>query len=140
MSDGILKSINFEKYFMLLGRLMPAASGFAVCDSSGLLIAISNNTCGLKLGEHIRFNSFALPHDSSLSDDTCLLSFDNGSTLIRIDVAVNAGEVIASLFAIVGNDTLDQNNRENTLTVEALRGVSSCITKEYELTAELDTM
>ena len=140
MSDGILKSIDFENYFLLMGRLMPAASGFAVCDNSGLLIAISNSTCGLKLDEHIRFNSFASPHDSSMSDDTCLLSFDNGSTLIRSDVAASTGGIIASLFAIVGNDTLDQNSRDNTVIVETLHAISSCITKEYELTAELDTM
>ena len=140
MPQRILKTINLERYFLLMSRLLPAASGFAVCDDHGRLIAINTNTCGFRMGEHIQFNAFASSNESSLFDNIYLLAFDDERTMVKIDVHINSGKVVASLLAIVGKDTLDRKNVDKTVIVETLRTISSCIAKEYELTAELDEM
>jgi len=140
MSERILKTINFEKYFLLMSRLLPAASGLAACDETGRLIAAGNNACDLKPDERIQFSSFASTSNDPPFENICLLAFDDARTMIKIDAHTSSGKGIASLLAIVGNDTLDLNNEGQAVIVEALRTISSCIAKEYELTAELDDM
>ena len=46
-------SIRFEKYFYLLDRLMPLASGFVVCDAKGMVIAMHGESAGVAVGDYL---------------------------------------------------------------------------------------
>lgn len=140
MPDRALNFINFEKYFSLLHRLIPASAGFAFCDRAGDLIATCCNTDELKTGDHIDLKAFKPINNNNISYNTYLSSADTDKPLIRVDVCDRSNEAIASLLAITGNKVIEQNGNDHSTIEDCLHNISLCVSKEYELSVELNAM
>ena len=139
MSDGALKFINFDKYFSILHKLIPASAGFAFCDRAGDLVAASCNTDELKTGDHIDLKAFK-PINNNLSYSTYLSVADVDKPLARVDVCGRSDETIASLLVITGNEVIEQSSNDHTAIEEILHNIALCVAKEHELSVELNAM
>jgi diguanylate cyclase (GGDEF)-like protein len=140
MSDSALKFIDFDKYFSLLHKLIPASAGFAFSDSTGYLIATSCNTGDLETGDHIDLEAFRPTGNNSLSYNTYHSVADADNFLTRVDVCDRSDEAIASLLAITDNEPIKQGGDAHAAIGEILHTVSLCVAKENELSVELNAI
>ena len=140
MSDSALKFIDFEKYFFLLHRLIPASAGFAFCDISGELLATECDTGTLKSGDKINLKAFKPVNNSNFSRNTYLSVADAGRPLARVDICDRSDQAIASLLMITSNEVIEQDGKEHATIEEILHAISSCVAKELELSVELNAM
>jgi len=135
-----LCDVDFDKYFSLLHKLIPASAGFAFCDSAGYLIATSCNTGDLETGDHIDLDAFKPTGNNSLAYNTRLSVADADSPFVKVDVCNRFDEAIASLLVITGNEAINQDDNAHTDIEEILKTVSSCVAQENELSVELNAM
>jgi diguanylate cyclase (GGDEF)-like protein len=140
VSDSALKFTDFDKYFSLLHKLIPASAGFAFCDSAGYLIATRCNTGDLETGDHIDLEAFRPTGNNSHSYNTCLSVADTDRPLVKVDICNRFDEAIASLLVITGNEDMNQGGNDHTTIGEILHTVSVCVAKENELSDELNAM
>jgi diguanylate cyclase (GGDEF)-like protein len=138
MQDNVWISINLEKYFRLLGGLIPAAAGFAVYDMEGRLIAASNESQLLDSG-HVLSSNRRVSGDGTdvpISRSTP----QPGFTVLRAPIAVRGDQVIGTLLVACHETGGDACSSGYLAIEEALSAICDCLARECELGAELDAM
>jgi diguanylate cyclase (GGDEF)-like protein len=137
--DNVLSSIKLENYFKLLGRLIPFASGFAVYDWDGRLIAASNENKLLNSGAVLPVsNRLASGDDIHMPIDRS--TPDPGVALLKVPIAIRGDQVIGTLLVVCDNTTEKIHGSGHAVAEEALSEVSNCLARECELGIELDAM
>lgn len=139
MPDSAMRSVKFDRYFMLLEKLVPVASGFVVCDPAGTVVAshgepaacqVSNCRCAAP-GEY----------QGILSDeDVRVYVKDDGSTVIRSDITGAAGDLLGALMVHIDGDCSVKSRQAIHAFSGSITTAASCIARELELNGELDAM
>jgi len=119
MLDSVLKGVNFEKYFRVLGQLFPAATGFAVFDIDGHCLAASSESGLLKTSHHE-------PRP--------------GITMRKVPVSIRRDQVIGTLLVVTEDRASVPRNDQPGDIEETLSAISECMARECELAIELDAM
>jgi diguanylate cyclase (GGDEF)-like protein len=139
MQDNLLSRINFEKYFRVLGQLIPSATGFAVYDIEGHQLAASNESTLLGPG-------ICLPSDSWMVSGTesrkpvSHSQPEPGITILKVPVTIRVDQMIGALLVMIEGHA--DNHCTDTLrdTEESLSAICECMVRECELGVELDAM
>ena len=139
MQDSVLKCVNFEKYFKLLGQLFPAAAGFAVFDIEGHELATSGETkppisgFGQKSGIwHLPGGGDRLPVSRSQPEP--------GTTVLKVPVTIRMDQVIGTLLVITDDPVNNPCTEQPGGVEDGLSAIADCMGKECELAIELDAM
>ena len=139
MQDDVLINIDLENYFRLLGWLLPSASGFAVYDREGRLIAASNESQQLDYGTVLPSHNRLLPGD----DVYVPIERSNpgtGVTLLKVPIAIRGDQVIGTMMVVCQDMDSDSGSSEFALVEEVLSRICHCLARECELGVELDAM
>lgn len=138
MSDSVLASIDLEKYFRLLEKLLTEADSFAVCHCSGDCSS-ANKKCSDSADSCQKYRNTDVNEERKRADTpaSCHLSGrDNAACSVAINnrmgdpVGLLIAEFTAASFVSADKDEL----------TEKLSHVAACLQEEYLLTRELDTM
>ena len=139
MPDNVLISINYDKYFKLLGRMIPFTAAFAVYDMKGQLLAASDES-------HLLDSNPVLPAGNRLvSGDgsyvtVCRSPSWPGLMVLKAPIAIRVDQVIGTLL-IAYPDTGDTPCNSRYLAIEAAMSLTcDCMARECELGIELDAM
>ena len=103
MPDSAMTSVVFDRYFTLLEKLVPVATGFVVCDSGGIVVA----SHGDPAADQVSGCRGAGPceYQGILSgEDVRAYVKDDGSTIIRADINGAAGGLLGILMVHIDGD------------------------------------
>ncbi len=132
-----LKQIDFQKFTDLVLHLNPNIQVLSACDSDGEIFWLSDqsykkavNTVTTELHQNLDRNQN--------SDHTYFRSSGRGESLYHIVLFDMADNPCGGLTIIVKVDS--NQNEENPCDKQSLEFVATCVTKERELVAELNSM
>ncbi|MGB5177130.1 MAG: EAL domain-containing protein [Gammaproteobacteria bacterium] len=140
MSINTLMSIRFDKYFALLDKLVPMASGFVVCDSEGMIVASHGETFVIAPADCRADGCCAQPNDTQHPEVDNVLAAADGRLLLRRAILNNAGNPVGTLLACIHSELSEDDYSVLDAVTGSIEAAASCISKEYELTSELDAM
>jgi diguanylate cyclase (GGDEF)-like protein len=128
-----MKTIRFDKFFVLLEKLVPMASGFVVCDAKGMVVATHGDPFDVSVSEYLHAGHCG-------HSDVNILMGPGDRVLLRQDISSSAGNLIGTLLGCMGSEL----SLEDCCAIDTFAGplgaAAACIASEYELIAELDSM
>jgi hypothetical protein len=109
MSDSSMKSIRFDKYFALLEKLVPLASGFVVCDSRGMVAAAHGDPFDVSVSDYLHSGPCDRANDGQPPVVVNVLVAPDDRVLLRRDITSSAGNLVGALLARMDSELLRAN-------------------------------
>lgn len=135
-----MTSMHFDKYFVLLEKLLPLASGFVLCDANGMVVATYGDPLDVSASDYLHAGPCGQVDEGQQLADVNVLTTPEGGVLLRRDISGSAGMRFGSLLVCMGSEL----SQEDCCAIQAFAGsidaAVSCIAREHELTNELDAM
>ena len=92
-----MKTIRFDKFFVLLEKLVPMASGFVVCDAKGMVVATHGDPFDVSVSEYLHAGHCG-------HSDVNILMGPGERVLLRQDISSSAGNLIGTLLGCMGSE------------------------------------
>jgi diguanylate cyclase (GGDEF)-like protein len=139
MQDNVLNSIDFERYFKLLCRLVPSVKAVAVYDVEGRILKSTGDNYFEKLDSAILLGNRPVPVIGvpiSISHD----QLEPGLTLLKQPIAIRIDQVIGTLLVVNSVETGNHCSGDNAAIDDFLISICAVLARECELSIELDAM
>jgi len=140
VADNALSLIDFEKYFHLLADVLPDIKGAGVCDTTGLILACSEQWSDSQPGEYLDLARFLEGGETTKGKPLSIDCIKEDMNLLRVGLNCRLGEATGSLVIALENAPDCSPAHIDGTVADALEAVSACVEREYQLTSELDAM
>jgi diguanylate cyclase (GGDEF)-like protein len=133
-------SIQFEKYVALLEKLVPVASGFALCDATGLVVLAHGDAVDVACGDYQHAGTGGHADNAQPQTEANVLRVPGDRMIIRLNIFSSNGDELGALLVGLGRESSTSGADAIHAYERSLHAVASCIGQECELTMELDAM
>ncbi len=133
----VLKSLDFRKHGRLLGRLLPEARGFAVCNEHGLAVWTGGaESCA----DGISLLNARVPGWAAANEGTRRRSLDVDTSIFTLNLVDQDDKPLGASVALVNHNRARARQQELDYVHKALEMVATYIRDDYQQVAELDAM
>lgn len=138
MSDSMLDSIDFEKYFRILDKLIPEADSFAVCHGTGDCASVSAKWNGATGScNEPGTTDTGTENGNTGTGAACCLNNNNASTCSAV-ITDRMGDTVGFLQAEFVSGSISAGDKD--AITETLSCIAACIQQEYLMSMELTSM